>query len=112
MKKERYKLYALLPTQENLQIAERERFYMVCPDHILIYRRPWRKKPKEAVEVGENIRTSEQESDWIRTCNLCIMREFSLRHEESAAAGMESFLEKFEKELAAEQEKLAVAAGT
>ncbi|WP_298021034.1 hypothetical protein [uncultured Dysosmobacter sp.] len=110
MKKIRYKLYAMKVSQEGLQRAERERFFMVTPTHILIYRRPWRKMPEGVKAVAPDIRLSEKETEWLRECNLSIMRAFAEKHEQTAAAGMESFVDAFERELMAEREKLGAEA--
>jgi len=110
MKNIRYKLYAMKVSQEGLRIAEREQFSMVTPTHILIYRRPWRKTPEGVKVVASDIRLSAKETEWLRECNFSIMRAFAEEHEQTATAGMESFVDAFERELMAEREKLGAEA--
>lgn len=101
-----YRLYAMRLSQENLAAAENERFYMVSPTHILIYRKPWRNAPDGAVVIGDDVNLSSAEESWLLDCNLTLMREFAQSHEKQNIERMSGFVDRFQAELEKEKKKL------
>lgn len=103
-----YKLYALHTTQENLKVAEQERFYRVTPGYILVYRRSRRKLLTGAKEIAKsNIRIlSDADRAWLNECNLTVLKDYARAHQQKILKDSNAFLDSIERELQVEREKL------
>ena len=96
----RYKVYALPPTAENIELAQaRYRYYRATKSHLLVYTE--KRRPAGSVLVKEPEKLPLADQGWIQGCNVLITEEV-MRNEPSAQERMMDFLSALDKELSKE----------
>ena len=102
-----YKLYAAEVSRLNVEKAERERFFRVTVNYMLLYRRT---KPRHipSVEVkGDDLRRlTESDRLWLADCIATLLGEAAGRRQETAAQRVNEMLTAWEKELQKTREGL------
>lgn len=77
--KKKYRLFALLATQDNVDYAGRFRFSRVTPDYILVYDRRARVTPPDgkAIEIREEEigRLNQADVYWLIYCGASLLTE-------------------------------------
>ena len=103
MKKIRYKLYAMCP-EDGDNVVEKEKYTRRTSRYVLVYKRG--KKPKNSVMVEDLSALSDDDKAWLERCNLELLHDFVESHHEAAMRGTADFVNRFQKELEKEQEKM------
>ena len=106
---EKYKLYALRSTEENIDALGKERFVRATAEYLLWYTEE--EKPDNAIEVGAEYLTI-PDIDWIRACNEILLIEQMWKQEKDIAAKMGARIEALETELKKQKESLENGTGT
>ena len=102
-----YKLYAAEMNRENVEKAEKERFYRVTVGYMLLYRKT---KPRNilAVEVkGKDLRRlTEIDRLWLADCMATLLGEAAGKRQDATARRVNEMLTAWEKELQKTREGL------
>ena len=68
-----WRLYALQPTEQNIEYAQTMRFARIKPEYILLYKSG--RKPKDAICIGKDKLDSLSQSDaeWLFNCGVVLL---------------------------------------
>lgn len=100
-----YRLYAMIPSQENMERAAAARFQRVTPGYALVYAQS--SPGGEAMEVkGEELhRLDRRDQAWLYDCVKLLLRDKLKESEEETRQRLDDLIGRLEKELSAEAEK-------
>ena len=101
----KYRLFALPPTNEGIEVAQKNRFSRVTKDYALVYSDEEVKGGKEVTE--ENLyRLTKADSKWIQDCNYAIIFEETKRKEKEISANLSDTINRLEEVLKESKEDL------
>lgn len=102
-----YKLYAAAVSRETAEKLEKERFYRMTAEYVLLYRKA---KPRNipCVEVkGADLRRlTEADRLWLADCIAAVLAQAAAQKKNATAQRVNQLLDLWEKEL--EQEKMGL----
>lgn len=102
-----WRLYAMRPTDENIQRALKERFHRITTKYVLIYTGEKLQDENVAeIEQEDYHALSKDDTEWLNEANMELLREFRDNHAETIQQAQVDFLKEFERELEREQERL------
>ena len=102
-----WRLYAMRPTDENVENALKERFHRLTTKYILVYTGEKHEEEDIAEISQENYDAlSKDDAEWLSACNTTILREFQEKHSDTIQQAQLDFLKEFQQELEREQERL------
>ncbi len=103
--KKQYTLYALEPTEENILAVQDKRFYRITPTYILLYEINLPFTNYNAIGDSEMGYLSYADKRWLLDCNMAIIAEETMKHQDKIAASMGLMVERLEQALQAERAK-------
>ena len=102
-KTQKYRLFMLQYSPENVMFASGFRFSRVTADYILVYDRKSKLKPANGnvieVRQEEVLSLSDMDKSWLLDCARSIFMEDFRRNQALGAANMATMLDRLEKEL-------------
>lgn len=101
-----YALYGAQISEKNIERAQKERFFYIGPQYVLIYRKKLKKRPNMWKMIPETANMTVSVTEWLQKCNMEILTEVAEAKLAEQSDGAESFLERFERELEAERNKI------
>ena len=104
MIKETWKLYKAEADENSIAEAMKQEYARISGEKVLIYCRG--KKPNGFTNVKDEHTLTKEETAWIGESNIAIMTAFSEKHRKEREKAERSFLERFERELEKEREKM------
>lgn len=108
--KKKYSLYLFPVSTENIKMAVEERFHRINKQYILVYTNNlFSHVPKaryHIIDESETGRLSDGERVWLLEANMKIIMEESEKKQDEILKSFEEKLDRLEKELAREEEKI------
>ena len=101
----KYALYAVPPTKEGLEIAQKSRFSRVTKDYALIY-------SDSKVDGGKEItdkdlyRLTKADSKWLQDCNYAIIFEETKKKEKEISESLSDTINRLEESLKESKEDM------
>lgn len=70
-----WRLYALQPTEQNIEYAQTMRFARIVPDYILVYKSG--RKPSDSVSIGKDKldNLSRADAEWLCKCRMDLLAD-------------------------------------
>ena len=100
-----YHLYALEPTEENINAVHERRFYRITPKYILLYERGQRFTNYNEIGESELTYLSFADKRWLLDCNMVIIAEETEKHKDEIASSMGLMIERLAQALQEERAK-------
>ena len=105
-KPETKKVYGLRMTQESIGYALRQRVYRITPKYVLVFTENEPELPCILISNADAVgHFKDEDWKWLKDCIGTIAHEEAKRHENEIEKLTHDFLDEFERELKAEQEK-------
>ena len=101
----KYRLYAFPPTEENLHMVEKYRFYRITSKYILLYYGGHRIINYNEIKDNDLHYLSYADKRWLLDCNMAIIAEETVKHKDVVATNMGLMLDRLETALQAEKAK-------
>lgn len=100
--KKQYLVYALPVTEQTVEYARKQPFYLIEESYVLVYSDKTRIKNGSVVPADA---LSARDIAWVQNCNEQIVRKL-VREDEGTAQNMMHFLDRLAEELQNEREKM------
>ena len=100
-----YKVYAMLLNNENVEIANKERFHRMTPEYIMVFTQAEMPEMSYEIKAEDYNHLTEYDRKWIRDCAVAVAME-AVQAEDTAEKTME-ILERIEKALQAQAEQIS-----
>ena len=108
--KTKYRLYLMANNKQNLEIARKERFNRINGKYILVYTNNFLTMLHESnyhiLDESETRHLSDSEKVWLLEANVKIIAEEAAKNQDEMIRDFEDRLDRLERELAIESEKL------
>jgi len=112
-KKKQYNLCAFNSTEESVEFATKQRFSRITSEYTLIYTDNTNIiddsvcQPYIIIKESETGCLTDEDRDWLLSCNIVIIAEEAVKHKELILNGMSDTIKKLEKALEAEKQNLS-----